>query len=88
MAKAKKKGKPPPRGPMARLDQVNRLINAYCTVSYGFPTVDVLNAVMLFTADLILNQTKVESRGPLVDRYTDFLVERIAELAAEDADHG
>jgi hypothetical protein len=67
---------------MPRLEQVNGLIMSFGVLCNGYPNVDVINALMLFTAQVLTSQTQDEHMGKMVDRYTDFLTERVAEMTA------
>ena len=69
------------------LQNANRLVCSFTTLCHGYDNVTIFNAVLAFTASLIVSQTKKEMRGELTEKYVNDLVEAITGVAAKvDAD--
>jgi hypothetical protein len=61
----------------------NRLVCSMSTLCHGFDNVTVFNALLAFTASVIVSQTKPELRGGLTEKYVNDLVEAITGVAAQ-----
>jgi hypothetical protein len=61
----------------------NRLVMSMSTLCHGFDNPTVFNAVLTFTASLIVSQTKKDMRGALTEKYVNDLVEAITGVAAK-----
>jgi hypothetical protein len=62
--------------------KANRLVVAFTTLCYGFDNVSIFNALLAFTASVIVSQTKPELRGDLTEKYVNDLVEAVTGVVA------